>query len=167
MTGDSKREIPELVICEHVLSAWYLQSGEVIRILTEYRTVSYRSQLSPSACICDCNASIIRLYMIPTCLSIVRVGHLHGLAVLGQLLFRALLTAGPDGPGELVCLGGVFVRRQDLGVLSTLELMASTHGPSFGVEGAYRVDKVVHLGLVRVVTCLSCQLSASRDRASR
>jgi len=51
--------------------------------------------------------------------------HLNSLAVLGQLLLCALLTALPDGPSELVSLGGIFISRQDLGVLSSLNLDVS------------------------------------------
>jgi hypothetical protein len=50
---------------------------------------------------------------------------LNSLTVLGQLLLCALLTALPNSPGELVGLSGIFVGRQDLGVLSALDLVVS------------------------------------------
>jgi hypothetical protein len=50
---------------------------------------------------------------------------LNSLTVLGQLLLCALLTALPNSPGELVSLGGIFVSRKDLGVLSSLDLIIS------------------------------------------
>ena len=49
---------------------------------------------------------------------------LDGLAVFGQLLLCALLAACSDRPGELVRLGGVLVRRQDLRVLTSFDLEA-------------------------------------------
>jgi hypothetical protein len=50
---------------------------------------------------------------------------LNSLTVLGQLLLCTLLTALPNGPSELVGLGGIFVGGQDLGVLSSLDLVVS------------------------------------------
>jgi hypothetical protein len=50
---------------------------------------------------------------------------LDSLTVLGQLLLCALLTALPNSPSELVGLSGIFVSRQDLGVLSALDLVVS------------------------------------------
>ena len=35
--------------------------------------------------------------------------HLNSLTVLGQLLLCTLLTALPNGPGELVSLSGILV----------------------------------------------------------
>jgi hypothetical protein len=50
---------------------------------------------------------------------------LDSLTVLGQLLLCALLTALPNSPSELVSLGGIFVGRKDLGVLSSFNLFVS------------------------------------------
>jgi hypothetical protein len=75
---------------------------------------------------------------------------LNSLAVLGQLLLCALLTTLPDSPGELVGLGGIFVSRQDLGVLSSLNLVVSF--ASLPEGGTYGINEVVHLGLVRVIS---------------
>lgn len=51
---------------------------------------------------------------------------LSALAVLCERFPRALLTTSPNDPSELVCLGGIFVRREDVGVLAAFNLSMST-----------------------------------------
>jgi hypothetical protein len=51
---------------------------------------------------------------------------LNSLTILGQLLLCALLAALSNSPSELVSLSGIFVSRQDLGVLSSFDLLIST-----------------------------------------
>jgi len=84
----------------------------------------------------DINSSndltILPIPNLCTCIPLpISLGPLNSLAVLGQLLLCALLAALPDSPGELVGLGGIFVSRKDLGVLSSFNLVISCQSHKF------------------------------------